>query len=766
MVSNEKQLNRLNKETDISQLKLIREQLSVEINQLRIIQQNLSNNLHPAMKYFLKQLLNKDVNEKMYFIEWVSLMMNNKNEKELQIPRYEYSLELEKHNKAKSGSEEQKMRKLRIKELGEEIFQISFGMEHVIREIGQIYESIKYSEKNETDLSEENLLEIYSLINSLPKKISEIMLNGLSVELMDGDNTFVQISWISALFENLHKLTNNAKIGVCSILGTQSTGKSTMLNSMFNLKFAVAASHCTKGIFMQLIELDSKINDINYILILDTEGLRAPELLESTTDSMKHDNEMATTVISISDLSVINMMNLTNPSIIEILEIVVHAIIRINNLVPVKPKTMFSHQNVNLNTDLKKANYEAKKMLLGHLNKMTKSVAELEGLKINSFEEVIPIEGEDQYISPLFEGNGANLSISKDYVENIELMKRDILEILNKNNKVNFSNLAYKLKDLWNAIVRENFTFAFQNTLQLNANSKVEKKYNEYTIDYSFKLQEFYSNCQKEILGGSLNEEKFNLKCETKISNLINEFREDFKKFIEIKSIENEYFKEYETSTKKQIIKKINAISEEYKSPVIASFQEVKLRKQMNDKLSNIYDELFTKAKDFMKKNQEENDGKNQKLTKEEIENKFNIEVWNDVVSKFRFCLAKNDIEINPRQDALYKIKEEFSIEANLYNYLLKRGWPQDPVIDYNFMNLNKSKSFFNTGFFTLRTETMCNKVLKDHENRQEEFDRLIGSIQSNTKYNPSIFITAIREIKKCVKLKRIFFIFLIICFI
>ena len=206
---------------------------------------------------------------------------------------------------------------------------------------------------------------------------------------------------------------------------------------MFNLKFAVAASRCTKGIFMQLIQLENNTksdlkSEVGYLILLDTEGLRAPELLESNTESLKHDNEMATTVMSISDLTLINMMGLTNPSIIEILEIVVHSVLRINSLVNIKPKCMFSHQNINMLSDPKKSNYEAKKMILSKLDVMTKSIAELTGSKITSFNEVIPIEGDDKYISPLFEGSSSNSSICYNYVIGIHDLKKDIIEIVKK----------------------------------------------------------------------------------------------------------------------------------------------------------------------------------------------------------------------------------------------------------------------------------------------------------------------------------------------
>ena len=48
----------------------------------------------------------------------------------------------------------------------------------------------------------------------------------------------------------------NKKVYIVSILGIQSSGKSTLLNTMFGLQFPVSAGRCTKGAFMQLVPID------------------------------------------------------------------------------------------------------------------------------------------------------------------------------------------------------------------------------------------------------------------------------------------------------------------------------------------------------------------------------------------------------------------------------------------------------------------------------------------------------------------------------
>ena len=58
------------------------------------------------------------------------------------------------------------------------------------------------------------------------------------------------------------------KINVISILGTQSTGKSSLLNNMYNLDFAVTAARTTKGINMRILKSKQGFEYLNILLVL------------------------------------------------------------------------------------------------------------------------------------------------------------------------------------------------------------------------------------------------------------------------------------------------------------------------------------------------------------------------------------------------------------------------------------------------------------------------------------------------------------------
>ena len=75
------------------------------------------------------------------------------------------------------------------------------------------------------------------------------------------------------MYAKLEQKTNNAKIFVISALGIQSSGKSTLLNTMFGLEFRVSAGRCTRGAFACLIPVGDTLktaSDIDYVLVIDT----------------------------------------------------------------------------------------------------------------------------------------------------------------------------------------------------------------------------------------------------------------------------------------------------------------------------------------------------------------------------------------------------------------------------------------------------------------------------------------------------------------
>ncbi|OQR80995.1 hypothetical protein THRCLA_11895 [Thraustotheca clavata] len=132
------------------------------------------------------------------------------------------------------------------------------GTEHLWRELSHLFVADPIS---------------YSLF---PRLAAQHLLDGFPIELMDGDAAMVNVIWIKAILNQLDDVLSNARIFVLSIMGVQSSGKSTLLNYMFGVRFCTSVSRCTRGVNLQLLQCDDR-SEYEYILLLDTEGIRSPE---------------------------------------------------------------------------------------------------------------------------------------------------------------------------------------------------------------------------------------------------------------------------------------------------------------------------------------------------------------------------------------------------------------------------------------------------------------------------------------------------------
>ncbi|KAI2650890.1 Interferon-induced very large GTPase 1 [Labeo rohita] len=178
--------------------------------------------------------MNSDAANKMFFPKWLSNVLDEHTLGDLSALHHKYNekwstvLQLnKKHDKSKQLKAEQ----TELEKISEQLQNATFGLEHIMREIGQIYESCSSLNKNKKDL------QIH--FSSLTSLAAEMMISGFPLELMDGDAAHVPVIWISAVLDQLIQKLGDQRVFVLSVLGLQSSGKSTMLNAMFGLQFAV-----------------------------------------------------------------------------------------------------------------------------------------------------------------------------------------------------------------------------------------------------------------------------------------------------------------------------------------------------------------------------------------------------------------------------------------------------------------------------------------------------------------------------------------------
>ena len=101
-------------------------------------------------------------------------------------------------------------------------------------------------------------------------KTREIM-NNQPFEIIDGDALELPKDLIYRVFKPI-----TDRCLVLTILGPQSSGKSTLLNFLFGCDFATSEGRCTRGVYGTFFRFkNSGNNNFDGVFVIDTEGLFA-----------------------------------------------------------------------------------------------------------------------------------------------------------------------------------------------------------------------------------------------------------------------------------------------------------------------------------------------------------------------------------------------------------------------------------------------------------------------------------------------------------
>uniref|UniRef100_A0A3B4T2R2 Si:dkey-85k7.12 n=1 Tax=Seriola dumerili TaxID=41447 RepID=A0A3B4T2R2_SERDU len=456
----------------------------LQVQKQKLREKQNSYDISNAMTCFIHAISSPGT-ERCYFLKWIRINLDNLSRDKMSFLREQY--------KEKSKNSENKNV---LKDIDRELSNSSLGTEHFFREMGQIYEaSVSLPE---TDPSRQQL-------QHLPKLCAGLLLDGFPLELVDGDASNIPLRWVSDVLSQLHDLVYpKNKILVVTVLGVQSTGKSTLLNTMFGVQFAVSSGRCTRGAFMLLIRINEdvkKVLNCDFMVIIDTEGLKSPELAQ-LDDSHEHDNELATLVVGLSDITIINIAMENSTEMKDILQIVVHAFLRMKE-VGKKPKCQFVHQNVS-DVSAHDKNLRDRKLLLQQLNEMTQAAAKMEKKEENkSFTDVMEYSPDtgNWYIPGLWNGNPPMAPVNAGYSEAVYELKKNIIHLLGKCDSSANDILAIKewMSSLWTAVKHENFIFSFRNSLVADAYMRLCTESNKWEWEFKKDMYKWVTNAETRI---------------------------------------------------------------------------------------------------------------------------------------------------------------------------------------------------------------------------------------------------------------------------
>ncbi|XP_039523171.1 interferon-induced very large GTPase 1-like isoform X1 [Pimephales promelas] len=604
------------------------EKIEMEISRIKtemkkIRKQQYESDISEFMTHFHKTMNSDIERERMFFLKWLRVLLDEHTSADLSALHHKYDKKWSSVLKLKENNEKSEhltTEQAELERISEDLQAASFGLEHIMREIGQIYESCSSMEKNKKDLQVH--------FSSLPSLAAEMMISGFPLELMDGDAAHVPVIWISAVIDELIQKLGDQRVFVLSVLGLQSSGKSTMLNAMFGLQFAVSAGRCTRGAFMQLVKVSDEMKtqmNFDYILVVDTEGLRALELAGRST--RHHDNELATFVVGLGNLTLINIFGENLSEMQDILQIVVQAFLRMKK-VRLNPSCVFVHQNVS-DVTAEEKNMEGRRRLLEKLDEMTELVAKEEDCDAECFSDFIrfDVQNDVKYFAQLWEGSPPMAPPNPNYCENIQELKKTIMSHASNSHVMMLKDLKTHIKDLWEALLDEQFVFSFRNSLEISAYRKLETEYSKWTWSLRSAMMETENKLHIQIENEAIHEVE-----ETGLQEELKKTKEKVEKsmfgFFE-KDKDKDILIQWKTSFEIKINDLQENIVKETKRKLNEVLQQRDLKKKIDAQRTHHENALYEKSKELALKLKD-------KANDEETLNKEFDLFWKQCVKKIK----------------------------------------------------------------------------------------------------------------------------------
>lgn len=159
------------------------------------------------------------------------------------------------------------------------------------------YDWIKLKESNPKSIQDELKEEINYFKENLDTLINhyiELVEYGYSIHILRGRPLKLESNMLRMILNKMNK--PDQELFVITVIGEQSSAKSSLMNALFGCDFKTSAGRCTVGIYMNFVTYGKK-----RIVILDTEGLMSVE-----SGSVALDNQFATMGVMSSHLILIN----------------------------------------------------------------------------------------------------------------------------------------------------------------------------------------------------------------------------------------------------------------------------------------------------------------------------------------------------------------------------------------------------------------------------------------------------------------------------
>ncbi|CAG2254330.1 unnamed protein product [Mytilus edulis] len=235
--------------------------------------------------------------------------------------------------------------------------------------------------------------------------------------------------------------------------------------------------------------LSTKLPKIAAKLLL-LEGLRSQRY--DGTGELRHDNMLATFVIGLGDITIVNVKGENTSEVKDILQIAVHAFLRlklVNKKLNLKQSCLFIHQNVSDAGAISKM-LEERQIFVQSLDEMAKAAAEQEDVAD---------------IQTSLAGDPPMAPVNPGYCKRVGEVRNTILNNLASKRKtyLTITDTITRIKDIWNGILKDDFVYSFRNSLELKAYNEIERVYHAIV----WELEKFQYEFVSTVTMGKLSQE-------------------------------------------------------------------------------------------------------------------------------------------------------------------------------------------------------------------------------------------------------------------
>ena len=515
----EKEMYHQRKQNDDTTLESYTANIKDKIWKMKL--QQIQHSISDTFKYFLQCLISLEKDDRKYFLQSLKLGLNNRSVQYLE-PLYQKYAQC----RLEDDSEEKDQK---LQDIDKELNHGSLGLEHFLREMTVLYDYLWALQKRDKSAN-------FSKVRKyLKTAMAEVFLDGTAIEIMDGDAVTVPVKWVSSVLRKVEKsLSKTKKLFKISVLGAQSCGKSTLLNTVFGLNFPVSSGRCTRGAYMQLVRVDGELQKIlgcDYVLVIDSEGLMS----RAFSNRSDYDNELSTFIIGLSDLTLVIIKGEGN-EMQDVLPLAIHVFLHMK-IVGEHQACHFVHQNMGAVDAMSKVASEID-VFVRDLNMKTLAAATdtKRSSQYRKFNDILQYDPnkDNIYVPGLWDGTPPMGKTNAEYSATMQALKIHILNFIRDMQKKQKSmsrieDFTKRLHELWEAIKFENFVFSFKNVLAFEAHKTLTREFDKE--QWEMKCEVWKKTKEEET---AITKEVNSTNSEINLRDLVEESVEDITQFIEV----------------------------------------------------------------------------------------------------------------------------------------------------------------------------------------------------------------------------------------